>query len=980
MVTGFIVLVCVTPLDGDLHMMWLRFLFAVILGGFVLESSTRVDGGFSGHRYVRSAGSGSGSGSGDSSSGSGFGSGGSGSGSADSGSGSGSGSADSGSGSGSADSGSGLGSGGSGSGSGSGYGSAGSGFGSGGSGSGGSGSGLGSAGSGSGGSGSGYGLTDSGSGSGSGYGSADSGSGYESGYGSADSGSGSESGYGSADSGSGSGSGFGSVDFDLECLTHCPLTTDDGDGWTSNITAYSQPNVKACRCDSHCSFFQDCCLGLNSPAQDAPYTNSNASLVSCQSLFPVPTVDIEPFSPDQVGVYAISQCPPTWFAVGRDLGLSSVESVLVEETCTAANTSLPLASDAVSGLVYRNEYCALCHKVPLIALWRHTRLCAIDILDAIDDQLRLPLASLEENCDSCVYSSPPPLNLHSDATWGVLPRSCTPAIGSCPGFSESLRLGLVTSAQDHRELVDNCTGGQTQYVRGFSVAYNDEVVFRNQHCAVCNDVDSSGLQCFTFDLPGFPACSAIDDQVEIVFDSARSTAQVFNHSELILDNIVVDISCEPGQVFDVVIEECRTLSCSLIDSQHNSSSNFSCTIVGHSVDESNNTFEFECEQELVLDNPLLFLRVSETTIYYLPLLSLLFVTHINALGFPVTCLDVAIPFTLKFLRVLQALNVSTFLVIIPSILVSALIIFVYTFPAAMRSFFGMVVTNLAITSLLANLALLLGFSGAHLSGSQTLCFSAGAFEHSLGLAQLIWTSLLACTLAGRYYRMAYSISHGIPIRIYVLYYVIGWCLPLTLTAFEVIFAYTVNSFGDLGSCFRITSFWNSFLFYVFPSSVSITVGAVVLPSVYFHTRKIEFDMSVKDKVRFVLMCVLIAIMSVSFVVNMAGLYVTGIFAIATVGFLRLLLVAIRSVYLGVMLLFVKKLPNALKSLCSSLVPPNAVQPVNQEEVVEMAGVSSGGESRQLQLNEFADQLADPSPHPQDRPQELECIELEETNV
>lgn len=768
---------------------------------------------------------------------------------------------------------------------------------------------------------------------------------------------------------------------DLECPTPCP----HNDGRTSNITAYG-PNVEGCRCDSHCSFFQDCCLGstpLNSTSQDGSYSNSNTSLWSCHSLFPASMVGIEPFSPDQVGVYAISKCPHTWPAVAWDLGLSTEESILVEEVCVAPNTALPPASDAVSGHVYRNEYCALCHEVPLLALWRHTRLCSVDILDAISDQLKLPLASLEENCGTCIYSSPPPL--YSDTVPDIAPRSCTPAIGSCPDFSESLQLGLDVlppSAQDYQELVDNCTG-QTEYVRGFSVAYDSEVVFKNPNCATCNAfLASRGLQCFTFDLPGFPACSVLDDQVEIVFDAAQGTAQVFNRSESILRDIAIDVSCAPGQVFDVVTGECRTVSCSLFQN----SSGFSCTIVGLPVDMqngSNQSSEFECAQELVLDNPLLLLRVSETTFYYLPLLSLVFVTYTNALGFPVACLDTAIPITLRFLQVLKALNASTFLVVVPSILVLALIIFVYTYPVVMRSFYGMVVANLAIASLLADLALLLSYSGAYLSRSQSLCFSAGVLEHSLGLAQLMWTTLLACTLAVRCYRKAYSISRGISLRVLILYYAVGWCLPLVITSFEVTFAYAVNSFGDLGSCFQITSFWNSFLLYVIPSLVSIVVGAVVLPSVYFHIHKMAFDMTTKDKVRFVLMCILIAIMSASFIVTVAGLYVASIFANVIVSFTRLLLIVVRSVYLAAMLLLVKKLPKALKRPCASLLPPNAVQPASLE-VVEMANISvSGDASRKLQLDEFADQLTNPPRSAQEREcsaQELESIEIEQTSV
>lgn len=150
---------------------------------------------------------------------------------------------------------------------------------------------------------------------------------------------------------------------------------------------------------------------------------------------------------------------------------------------------------------------------------------------------------------------------------------------------------------------------------------------------------------------------------------------------------------------------------------------------------------------------MLLLPLDETTYYYHPLFAVVFVSYTNALGFPVVCLDSAVPTNLP---ILEALNILTFLVTIPSMIVLACVSFVYLIPSSMRSIFGLVVSNFAFASLLADSALLLGYSGVLLSRSNALCFSAGVLDHTFALCQFYWLIIHTFDVGLRYYQRAKS--------------------------------------------------------------------------------------------------------------------------------------------------------------------------------------------------------------------------------
>lgn len=694
------------------------------------------------------------------------------------------------------------------------------------------------------------------------------------------------------------------------------------------------------------------------------YSKISVSFWSCQSLYPL-KVNLMQFSPNQVGVYAVFKCPSTWLKRSQELGLSMEEFQFVQDACDAANSSLPLASDAASGQVYKNEYCALCHGGSQMAFWHHNMVCSSELLGIVRGQTPLSLDAISEFCGSCSYMSPPAIYSSGPRDLPQQPRSCTPAISSCLTFSEfsTMEVNLKLSIEEYQQIVDNCTH-LTNYVQTFSSVYAEDVVFKNPYCIRCNNILSIiDPICFSFDPLSFPVCKATTGaQVEIVVDAALGTLQIFNlsrsSSALILGDVTIDVQCAVGQIFDFVNRKCRNVSCFQFNLPI---SELPCTIVGYSTDINQTS---GCSKELVLDNHILLFPLNDTTFYYLPLLSIVFVSYFNNLGLPVACLDSSVPSQLPILKLLRVVNTLTYVTVVLSIVVFSFIIFLYTVPRSMRSVFGVVVASFATASLLADFALLLGYPVVFVSGNQHLCIAAGILEHFFGLSQFFWLTVHVFDIGLRYYRRALVLPPCNNVKVLLPYFCAGWGLPATFTAFEVAIAFGTGNMGSYASCFQISSFWNAFPFYILSSTVAVAVSWLAFVLFLILINKTTFKFSGKDKSRFPTLFVLLILMSVLLLVKITGLSLTSKFDDVVVGFFRLLMVTLISAYSAVVFMVKKKVPKALLGLCGW--SNNQVRPMAAGKIEDDKNLSVGERERETQLKQeqdlekLAEQLEDPS--------------------
>ena len=77
----------------------------------------------------------------------------------------------------------------------------------------------------------------------------------------------------------------------------------------------------------------------------------------------------------------VSACPEDWPASQDDDVLREVD-----EKCSNGSDTLPPVTDLDVGVVYKNEYCAVCHQVTNIQPWMYRYGCSQCLEDKLTNQ------------------------------------------------------------------------------------------------------------------------------------------------------------------------------------------------------------------------------------------------------------------------------------------------------------------------------------------------------------------------------------------------------------------------------------------------------------------------------------------------------------------------------------------------------------------------------------------------------------------
>ena len=244
-----------------------------------------------------------------------------------------------------------------------------------------------------------------------------------------------------------------------------------------------------CRCDTDCVVYGDCCM--DRPRCQEPVTptadSAQGRVFQCRSNR-VPTISTSACATIEdlpQAFWMASECPEDWLT--RES--STKEAAFIERNCTHGSSSFPPVSDRVTGVVYVNEYCAVCNGVDNIAPWSYILSCSSELLTLIEDNssLTLTLQLIQEYCTPSTFE--PPTGL-SD---GAPARECFLHISSCMSQDELAALNTTDRMNQERynELVQNCTQGPYSLVTVFR-----GLPYRNQYCAMCNGIDPTTVDCF----------------------------------------------------------------------------------------------------------------------------------------------------------------------------------------------------------------------------------------------------------------------------------------------------------------------------------------------------------------------------------------------------------------------------------------------------------------------------------------------------
>ena len=234
-----------------------------------------------------------------------------------------------------------------------------------------------------------------------------------------------------------------------------------------------------CRCDSQCGTFGDCCEGTTSPGEESPL----AGLLECRSVH----LDERTLPGWEESVWMVSACPVDWMAGRSDqLLLDTVNN------CSRGSSNLPPVTDLDTGLVYKNEYCAVCHEVSNFRQWGYTFECSLLLYElAAQPNFQLTLDLVGSYCLACGFRDPHASN------------SSIPAARPCLHHSllhdycltrEDLQTNTI-SEELYQEIATQCKQGPVAPVH--VAGDQPEFPFRNQYCALCNGISfaSQELTC-----------------------------------------------------------------------------------------------------------------------------------------------------------------------------------------------------------------------------------------------------------------------------------------------------------------------------------------------------------------------------------------------------------------------------------------------------------------------------------------------------
>ena len=631
-------------------------------------------------------------------------------------------------------------------------------------------------------------------------------------------------------------------------------------------------NTFPCQCDAVCSKFNDCCASafndsevLHEECPEDVLSNSLSDFYKCNSL-------VTNATQKEIAVYMVSECPPGW---AEEEGEEEQElRNIIADNCFRITNVFPPVTDVDRGVVFHNEYCALCHNARGAILWSTLFSCSGTLTTIIPSQPLTPQL-LITHCFSN-HHWPPPFHFEN-----ISPRFCTPAISTCLS-EQDLSEFIHGVGSIYTELVNGCQNGSQSLVAASSFRNDNQIIFRNKKCALCNGYYPEHLECFNNMTGSFIAESKL--QVVVILNTVDNVAHVSSENVSFSLEFVPD--CPPDSIYDAITLRCRKTVCNFTlgdePTTNNTCNNYSNVIGGDgdrglpenttTPDRNTNDTDTErptnstdggqltCQSVMIIEDVSEFVPINQTLIFHkaLGVLTLVIGTAANQL--PIVCLDFAIPFinpeALKlFLQLQKFYGGLVFAASIISVFLCASIIVVY-FLRPMRSVFGAVVINIAMIFLVSDIVIILVGHSAFANANHSLCVFAAIAEQLVNLALFVWLAIFAIDIAIRYHRNANSLQPRSKKRVILIYILVGWIVPLSLTTVGILANFAtqgaVVQYGLEGAC-HINHSQSALVLFGLPDLISLVIAVVALIVILVLLCKVQYSFERRDKCRFILL-------------------------------------------------------------------------------------------------------------------------------
>ena len=264
--------------------------------------------------------------------------------------------------------------------------------------------------------------------------------------------------------------GYYSPNENYTCLTTCSFTFGpDGE--------MVEGEELLCRCDSDCTVYGDCCdsylPSTDSTSTDVP-GRLDADLLVCRSTY----LDEDTQPGWGESFWMVSACSVDWLD-GEDDQLY----LDIRDSCLRGSEDLPPVTDLETGLVYKNEYCAVCNQVYSFIRWGYTLECSPELSRlASQPNFTFTLDIIEQWCLVCRFRDPHVTNGAVPAARACVHRSLLYDECLEREFLQEITNVSITE-QLYHELVTQCTRGSYEPVEVPEI--EPFLIFRNQYCALC---------------------------------------------------------------------------------------------------------------------------------------------------------------------------------------------------------------------------------------------------------------------------------------------------------------------------------------------------------------------------------------------------------------------------------------------------------------------------------------------------------------
>ena len=589
-----------------------------------------------------------------------------------------------------------------------------------------------------------------------------------------------------------------------------------------------------CKCDADCEVYGDCC-GTSPTIRPevcegtAADANVDGLEFICRSIFLNSSINVMKHE----AFWMVSTCPLDW-----------IDEIVVEG-CISETRDLPPVTDIFTGVVYNNQYCALCNRVESnnTLFWNAKLVCSSYLyqLLPITPISELNASIFQEQCRPCSYQ--PPSSVRP-------PRACYPIDDTC--------LHMPKSRTDTD--ISNCVNGSYNLQLGYSGKRKEDArVYRNRACvyycsvefSICFEEEFRGTNLLPFQcIP-----PTIDSHTPQQFDKTEGTTsggipftitlsnlgggQVYVKTETSSVNVTVE--CPEGQA--PVGLECRKTVCPenfiSVDGRC-----FLRQIADNQTasDLGNGTF-LDCPSELVPLNDTEYTQLSNNTVLVDGVV--MEVLGYSEDGQPLICPDnvTTVEVTRRFFSYPAGFIELTYIGCSLSVIGSALMLITYGLFKELRTFGSKILMNLAFANLVTNLLILIGGPVSQVYPIAQLCTTVAILLHFFFLAQFSWMSIMSFEVVRKFHRARKLIgdSKREKLQLLIGYVLIGWGVPLLLLTVCIIVNFTTSNLvlygvladGSLGSCW-INHLESALIAFVVPLTLSLLFNFImfVIVTVY----------------------------------------------------------------------------------------------------------------------------------------------------